>query len=80
MVKRFIYTACALDGYISATKDGKQQNLIHCNWGWGGSRNGYYLSKVFNTPSGAEINDNEITRGGTAYYYKYNLEYSIISK
>ena len=50
------------------------------NWGWGGSRNGYYLSKVFNTPSGAEINDNEVTRGGTANYYKYNLEYSIISK
>lgn len=72
--------AWVYDGYISATKDEKQQNLIHCNWGWGGSRNGYYLSKVFNTPSGAEINDNEVTRGGTANYYKYNLEYSIISK
>lgn len=72
--------AWVYDGYISATKGGKQQNLIHCNWGWGTSHNGYYLSKVFDTNSGAEIKDNEITRSGTSGYYKYNLEYSVISR
>ena len=68
--------------YISATKNGKQQNLIHCNWGWGSSKfyNGYYLSKVFDTNSGPEIYDNEVTRSGQSGYYKYNLEYSIISR
>lgn len=70
------------DGYISATKDGKLQNLIHCNWGWGSYKghNGYYLSKVFNTNVGPEIEDAEVTRSGQPHYYKYNLEYSIISR
>ncbi len=72
--------AWVYDGYILATKNGKQQNLIHCNWGWGTGRNGYYLSKVFDTNKGAEIKDYEITRSGTSGYYKYNLEYSIISR
>lgn len=74
--------AWVYDGYISATKNGKQQNLIHCNWGWGSSKfyNGYYLSKVFDTNSGSEIYDNEVTRSGQSGYYKYNLEYSIISR
>lgn len=74
--------AWVYDGYISATKNGKQQNLIHCNWGWGSSKfyNGYYLSKVFDTNSGPEIYDNEVTRSGQSGYYKYNLEYSIISR
>ena len=74
--------AWVYDGYISATKNGKQQNLIHCNWGWGPYKfyNGYYLSKVFDTNSGPEIYDNEVTRSGQPHYYKYNLEYSVISR
>lgn len=72
--------AWVYDGYISATKDGKQKDLIHCNWGWYGNNNGYYLSKVFDTTSGAEIYDSELTRSGKDRYYKYNLEYSIISR
>lgn len=68
------------DGYISANKDGKQQNLIHCNWGWGGNKNGYYLSKVFDTNSGPEIPDYQITDPTETSYYKYKLEYSIISR
>lgn len=52
------------------------------NWGWGASNfyNGYYLSKVFDTNSGPEIYDNEVTRSGQPHYYKYNLEYSVISR
>lgn len=42
--------------------------------------NGYYLSKVFDTNSGLEIYDNEVTRSGQPHYYKYNLEYSVISR
>ena len=74
--------AWVYDGYISAIKNGKQQNLIHCNWGWGSSisYNGYYLSKVFDTNSGPEIKDTEVTRSGSSNNYKYNLEYSVISR
>ena len=42
--------------------------------------NGYYLSKVFDTNSGPEIYDNEVTRRGQPHYYKYNHEYSVISR
>lgn len=72
--------AWVYDGYISATKNGKQQNLIHCNWGWSGSSNGYYLSRVFQANVGPEIYDSAVTRSGQANNYRYNLEYSIITK
>lgn len=67
---------------ISAIENGKQQNLIHCNWGWGSSisYNGYYLSKVFDTNSGSEIKDTKVTRSGNSNNCKYNLEYSVISR
>ena len=67
------------DGCITATKNGKRQNLIHCNWGWGGSRNGYYLSNVFKANVGPEINDFG-TRSAQENYYQYNLEYSLITR
>ena len=30
-----------------------EQTLVHCNWGWGGSCNGYYFQGIFNTKDGA---------------------------
>lgn len=29
-----------------------QKTLFHCDWGWGGEDNGYYLSDLFNTRYG----------------------------
>lgn len=72
--------AWVYDGYITASKNGKRQNLIHCNWGWGGYRNGYYLSNVFQANVGPEINDYEVTRSGQENNYRYNLEYSLITR
>jgi len=43
------------------------------------SYNGYYLSKILDTNSGAEIKDTEITRSENSNNYKYNLEHSVIS-
>ena len=50
------------------------------------SYNGYYLSKILDTNSGAEIKDTEITIlerrdriGRNSNNYKYNLEHSVIS-
>lgn len=53
--------------------------LLHCNWGWDGSRGGYYLDKIFNTNKGSEIKDKEeeeelrSTEEGTEYNYQYDL-------
>lgn len=67
------------DGYITGKKNGKTYNLVHCNWGWGGDNNGYYLCEVFNTGTGAEFPDSGCDETQD-YYYKYNLEYSIVSR
>lgn len=60
----------------------------HCNWGWGGYRDGYFLTGVFdsNNPTQIEINNgtlswspqpvtkNQIIIEGTNYYYQYALQ------
>lgn len=50
-----------------------------CNLGWRGSRNGYYLSYVFEENVGPKINDFG-TRSGQENYYQYNLEYSLVTR
>lgn len=74
--------AWVYDGYISAYKNGRRQNLIHCNWGWLDNRkNGYYVSKAFNKNNGPEITDSEITRSvGEVGNLQFLLKYSIISR
>ena len=42
--------------------------LVHCNWGWDGSRDGYYYSGAFNTDNGPEI------RSDSPYHFQYNLK------
>ena len=32
--------------------ESREQVLLHCNWGWDGSSNGYYESKIFDTIDG----------------------------
>ena len=75
------------DGYLVYSwgidpKDKEKTALfIHCNWGWNGFRNGYYLSENFLTSKGPGIIDNtDITRSGNKGDYVYNLQYSVIWK
>lgn len=70
--------AWVYDGLINALKDGGETVMIHCNWGWGGLKNGYYISRAFNTNTGATIYDSHESQSGTGSNYKYNLKYSII--
>lgn len=72
--------AWVYDGVLVASKEGKTNNFVHCNWGWGGSKNGYYISKAFNANVGATIHDSSESQTGSASNYKYNLEYSIVKK
>jgi hypothetical protein len=51
------------------------QDLVHVNWGWGGSSNGYYTSGAFDSnkspiSSGTKSTSDE----GTSGNYQYNLE------
>ncbi len=79
--------AWVYDGYVSASSGGAISNLLHCNWGWGGSKDGYYISGAFNTNNYAEIYDWEVTKSsgegqdeGNEGNFQYNLEYSIVSR
>ena len=78
-----------IDGYYNMTctaTNGSNiititDNFIHCNTGWGGSRNGYYLSGVMNFGMGPLTNDNaDRSIEGTSYYYQYKLSQTNILK
>jgi hypothetical protein len=70
--KWFTYTkyteghAWVIDGY--RVFNGKQ--MVHCNLGWGGSCNGWYISGVFNTN-----NVPELTRSVASTYTPDNFQY-----
>lgn len=54
-------------------------NYVHCNLGWGGSKNGYYMDKVFSANIGANASDETVenitrTTYGTERYYQYYLK------
>ena len=36
----------------------EEQKLVHCNWGWKGYCNGYYMPEIFNIENGAEAVEN----------------------
>lgn len=73
--------AWVYDGYAKARSEGKYYQFLHCNWGWNGDKNGYYLSEVFDTPNDPVFNDSD-TRcdEGTKKYYQYNLQYATVCK
>lgn len=71
--------AWVYDGTITATKNGVSSVFLHCNWGWNGYKNGYYLGNAFNTTTGATIYDSTDGQVGDMYNFQYNLEYSIVS-
>ena len=81
--------AFIIDGYYNMTctaTNGSNiititDNFIHCNTGWGGLRNGYYLSGVMNFGMGPLTNDNtDRSIEGTSYYYQYKLSQTNILK
>ena len=80
--------AWVIDGYCNLTcdavhKETKEQKTItadyvHCNAGWGGTCNGYYISNVFTfgLNGGANASDNQIRNSWTGFndHYKYNIK------
>lgn len=58
-----------LTGEIYDTRD-----YVHCNWGWGGNCDGYYITNVFNLNNGAPIPDEGSTGSGNL-----NLDYATLA-
>lgn len=73
--------AWVIDGTITASKNGTTSVLFHCNWGWNGEKNGFYLGNAFDTREGALIyHSTESQIGPEKYNFQYKVEYSIISR
>ena len=78
--------AFIVDGYytLSCTATKKKSSeapiqvmdeFVHCNIGWGGLQDGYYLSGVFAVYRGGLTTDENISRSAeVAYYYQYDLK------
>jgi len=68
-----------VDGYIDTIKNNNETLYLHCNWGWGGYRNGYFLADVFNAEETPYYDDNAnaITRSAI---FQYRLKTSTICK
>ncbi len=83
-----------IDGYLPQNKTDKligvtshkvyntkseKRLLVHCNWGWGGSFNGFFNSGVFDATEGRFSDFDEdgerITRGNpeAKYYFQYKI-------
>ena len=86
--------AWIIDGYFEYTEmkvehlgDGtplifpEKSEYVHCNWGWGGNCNGYFLSGVFNTLDKrfADILFDPVVQGTVNYNFisDFNLYYDI---
>lgn len=67
--------AWVVDGYIDEVKKGEESYYIHCNWGWDGGSNGYYLCNVLDPDNGYVYNDSA-TRSG----YQYNMKFATFFK
>lgn len=57
----------------------QERTLVHCNWGWDGSKNGYYFNKAFDTnkgPESATRAENGASWEGVDRYYRYRFKLS----
>lgn len=50
------------------------QQLIHCNWGWGGDGNGYYLSDAFQLSNTILPDSTDTSVNHNIYYFDYDLK------
>ncbi len=63
----------------STTISTEERLLLHCNYGWGGgSANGYYLSKAFNTKAGPVAIDTTANDPNTKGNYNFTKDFKVI--
>ena len=56
-------------------------DYVHCNWGWGGKCDGYFVSGSFNTQAPPAFLDPIDDDPGTEpYNYRYKKQYAVLSR
>lgn len=61
-----------IDGYRTSKRGIYDIQMIHCDFGWGGMYNGYYVSNVFNLGDEDNIYDNDNHYGNDQELNHYN--------
>ena len=59
-----------IDGYIDQIKNRKETKYIHCNWGWNGLHNGYFLSTALNAEENPAYDDGIVSTRSSNFRYK----------
>ena len=47
--------------------------LLHCNWGWGGASNGYFISGLFDESNRIDLDD--VDSGATSSGHQHNFDH-----
>ena len=71
--------AWVVDGYIDQVKNNKESKYVHCNWGWGGNENGYFLSNALNAEESPIYND-DVTSSTRSSNFRYKLKTATFTK
>lgn len=67
--------AWVVDGYIQSEKSGVWSlDFFHCNYGWAGWCDGFYVPGVFDHRGGAESLGPDDVSGSRDYYWAYGLK------
>lgn len=72
--------AWVVDGFIRRQNGGSVNLYLHCNWGWGGKSNGYFLSSYLNVADPNAEYDNPNWRKYDNINYQYKREMAILWK
>ncbi|MBE6263685.1 MAG: hypothetical protein E7104_07005 [Prevotella sp.] len=69
-----------VDGYIFSRKNNQESLYMHCNWGWGGYCDGYFLSDVLNTGENPYYDDYGNPNSRANYNFRYHLKTATVCK
>ena len=66
----YICTILILMDISIKLKIAKRPNNIHCNWGWNGLHNGYFLSTALNAEENPAYDDGIVSTRSSNFRYK----------
>lgn len=70
--------AWIIDGYIKRQRDNQIEIMMHCNMGWGGKCDGYYVSGLFDTTQVKDAQGNPTTGDTLEDKHHYCKRYRMV--
>lgn len=62
-----------IDGYRTSRRGDMDIKMVHCDFGWGGDYNGYYVNGIFDLKSSDNLYDGDGVHSGNRNNYKHFL-------